>query len=408
MHWLWITAAFFLGIIGLDYLDKRRKAWRGRKLHAIPLRFINARMGVRPTILGHTVPDGYRLACLYFGAGLIDRTDMLDHGFAYDVLDPIPELGSFDVNLAELNDRRARAIIERAERDGASLALAWSGGIDSTGACAALLKALTGREAELRIVHSKQSVVEYPRFYDEFIKGKLPRTNINSIQDAYARRRMLVTGEHGDQLFGSAKAMELSFDDLKATWEDVFPSILRQKLALPERADALIRYLEPQIKKAPFRLENLFDLLWWINFSMKWQAVSQRIPASIGDVDDFQGAMARTEHFFRTDDFQRWSMTNPDQRIRFGNWASYKWPLKDYIKAFTGDNDYRYSRVKQPSLRGLENKSYKSKALAIGADGRLWVEPANTALRKKGRGDGSGFYVEHEIDLWDLIDGDGE
>lgn len=408
MSWLWIIAAFFLGLFGLDYLNKRRKAWRGREPHAVPLRFINARMGVRPTILGHSVPDGYRLACLYFGVGLIDRTGTLDHGFAYDVLDPIPEAGSFDRDLADLCDRRANAIIGRSERDGVPLALAWSGGIDSTAACVALLRALFGREADLRIVHSRESVREYQHFYDRFIEGKLKRTTVGSIQKAYAGKHLLVTGEHGDQLFGSAKAMELYFDDLKAPWEDVFPSILRQKLASPERADALIRYLEPQIRQAPVPVNSLFDLLWWINFSMKWQAVSQRIPASVGDADDFQGAMARTEHFFRTEDFQRWSMANPDQRIRFGNWASYKWPLKDYIRSFTGDNDYRYSKVKQPSLRGLDNKSYANKALAIDAEGRLWLEPANTALREKGGGDGASFHVEHEINLWEQIDGDGE
>ena len=408
MDWLWIIAAFFFGVIGLSYLDSWRKTWRGREPHAVPLRFINARMAVRPTILGHVVPDGYRLACLYFGAGLVDRTGTLDHGFAYDILDPIPEIGSFDMDLADLCDRRAQAIVERTERDGVSLALAWSGGIDSTAACAALLKVLSGKDVGLRIVHSRESIREYRRFYDQFIKGKLRRTPISSIQQAYAGKHVLVTGEHGDQLFGSAKAMEIDFDDLKANWADVFPSILRQKLASPERADALIRYLEPQISKSPVSLYTLFDLLWWINFSMKWQAVSQRIPASIGDADDFQGAMARTEHFFRTDDFQRWSMANPGQRIRFGNWASYKWPLKDYIKAFTDDNDYRYSKTKQPSLRGLDNKSYKNKALAIDAKGRLWLESYNKALKEKGSGDRSEFYVEHEIDLWDQIDGDGE
>lgn len=132
--WWFIALLIAVPIACWVYL-KWASPWRERTPHPISLQFLDARMAVRPTVLGHTVPDGYRLACLYFGAGLIDRTGTLDHGFPYKVIDPIPEAVAMEHDISSVCDQRATEIVTRARLEEKPIQLAWSGGIDSTEAC---------------------------------------------------------------------------------------------------------------------------------------------------------------------------------------------------------------------------------------------------------------------------------
>ncbi|MEL6980104.1 MAG: hypothetical protein AAGM38_15665, partial [Pseudomonadota bacterium] len=255
-------------------------------------------MAVRPTVLGHPTPEGYRLACLYFGVGLLDRTGVLDHGFAHQTLDPIPKSAADPGPIAALCAARAQTLAEEARRSDKTLRLLWSGGIDSTAAATALLRALRDEPERLEFVYTAASIREYRRFHRRFIRAHPRHRRINSIHQAFEGDALLVTGEHGDQLFGSAKAMDLPFAALGAPWESAFPDVLRRAFGSPERAEAALRYLEPQFAAAPIPLTTLFDLLWWMNFSLKWQAVSQRIAAN-APRNRYQEIDARMRHFFR-------------------------------------------------------------------------------------------------------------
>lgn len=145
--------------------------------------------------------------------------------------------------------------------------------------------------------------------------------------------------------------MGLSQEVLDESWETAFPKILKIQLATDERAEKAFSYLKPQFAACPIPLNTLFDLLWWMNFSMKWQAVSLRMPMALKQYDA-KVFEPLTHHFFRTKEFQLWSLANPDKRIR-DTWDSYKWPLKAYIRDFTGDEDYYEDKEKVPSLNGM-------------------------------------------------------
>ena len=52
-------------------------------------------------------------------------------------------------------------------------------------------------------------------------------------------------------------------------------------------------------------------------------------------------------NFFETEPFHQWSFAShadkmPDKRV----WSSYKLPLKEFIKNFTGDHEYYASKTK--------------------------------------------------------------
>lgn len=372
----------FAALAGGRYLVRYMQIWWGFFPDRRPLIYLDGRMGVRPTVLANPIPDGYRLACLFFGSGLIDRTRTLDHGFRYEVLDPIPDALGTDCAIASLCDQRAHRIAEVARTGSRPIHLLWSGGIDSTTAAVALIKALDSADdlKRLKIFYSPASRSEYPAFFFTHIKGKISWEKIRSITPAFAGNAVVVTGELGDQLFGSSTALGLPFDLLGRPWQEALPELLAQRFASDRRAAAMTAYLSPQILRAPVAITNLYDCLWWLNFSLKWQPVSLRMMAGQTDTPPLQ-LRERVQHFFQTNGFQLWALRNPDKRIR-GTWQTYKWPLRDYIFAFTGDANYRDTKLKQPSLRGMMQRRVARSALALTAAGQLVSQLADESLRR--------------------------
>ncbi len=411
------AAAVFLGIF-LDYL---RTYWNGLRAERRPLVYLDARMGVRPTILKNTVPDGYRLTCLFFRSGLIDRTQTLDHGFQYTVLDPIPSPVRTVDDIGRLVERRARDIVSDAQRYNRPIHLLWSGGIDSTAAAVALIKHLTatGDLKRLTVYYTPASRREYKLFFHRFIKGKVARRKVSEVAPAFEKNSLVVTGEMGDQLFGSATALDLPFELLNAPWQTAFPQVLAIKLASRQRADIVVDYLAPQLAAAPVPLPSLYEALWWLNFSMKWQIVGLRMIAH-AKAGSFSTLRPRVAHFFDTPDFQRWAMASPDKRIIGDRWTTYKWPLRDLIRDFTGDDDYHATKRKEPSLKGMLRRPVKRSAVAVLAAGDVYYQHRDESLKKPlnsetaGPGDNDSefgvsfeFSETREAPLWDDL-GDGE
>lgn len=147
---------------------------------------------------------------------------------------------------------------------------------------------------------------------------------------------MIVTGEHGDQIFGSNKLAEN-------------PEWIVQPISRYLGDSAFTGYLE-QIELlnaanlVPIR--TIKPMLWWWNFTVKWQEITFR---SLSDLQD-EGSFRNVRHFFQTDDFQRWSIVNPDMKIR-QDLQSYKWPAEDFIYRYTKDADYLDNKIKIGSLR---------------------------------------------------------
>ncbi|MEM7774157.1 MAG: hypothetical protein AAF732_01005 [Pseudomonadota bacterium] len=418
-----ILAFFTFAVIavGAGAIMHARQFWWGRKADKRPLIHLDARMGVRPHVMKNPVPEGYRLSCLFFGSGLIDRTRTLDQGFAYEVLDRIPSIPDQAASMAELCDDRARRIVSEAKRTDRPINLLWSGGIDSTAACVALIRALQRDDklSRLNIYYAPKSRREYRKFFHNHIKGKIERHKIHTVAPVFEKDGLVVTGELGDQLFGSATALDLPISDLMKPWQSELPRLLTARFASAHRADTVVAYLSPQIARAPVPIPTLFECLWWLNFSLKWQPVSLRMIAS-HPIKSFQELQPNVAHFFQTEDYQRWALVNPNMRIR-DTWQSYKWPLRDYIFAFTGDRDYRDYKTKEPSLKGMLDRRVKRAALGLTVGGVAVWQGIDETLRKplpdetlanedgSERGISIEFSTTREAPLWDGIgDGDGE
>src|SRR5690606_38195778 len=88
---------------------------------------------------------------------------------------------------------------------------------------------------------------------------------------------------------------------------------------------------------APCPVSTNADFLWWINFSLKWQSVYFRMLTYASDfvLKDIDGDFIENYffHFYGTEDFQLWSMNNPEKKI-LTTWEEYKQEAKNVIYGF--------------------------------------------------------------------------
>lgn len=324
------------------------------------------------------LPRDYRLACRFLHCSIVDRTATLDTGFDYAVLDPIPEPG-IDATFAELSDAIGDEIVREAMRADRDIRVFWSGGIDSTTALVAILKAATyhGYAHRVRVLLTLASVHEYPRFFLAHIHERIAIEAIGEPVSAHIDPQALnVTGEHGDQLFGSQLLRSYVQRGFGAVdYRDILPFVLLERLRGPWAARRVHRYLLPVILAAPIPIRTLFDCLWWLNFTLKWQAVSLRLFSSCeGDAAPLHGS---TRHFFRDERFQAWALAvHSDDRCPSA-WERYKDVAKAYIRDYTADHDYFRTKEKEDSLRNIMPRSTSGEPIGVymGEDFRPVVIP---------------------------------
>lgn len=280
--------------------------------------------GLRQVIGG--VVTTSRLAC---------KPDLLRFGACC----PIPDAttGS-QMSFADCCDARARELLDAHAR----LHVMWSGGIDSTVTLVALLKALPANERDrLTVYLSSHSIAENPGFYQAHIAGRL------SVQRTVGKAGLydetVVTGELGDQLFGSDLMLEatrrLGFDSLAQPHAVVLPHLFGSIAGDAETGAAIYRRYAPIADEAPYPLARAQDFLWWWNFSQKWQHVKYRHLLYEPPGSDYRALLGKVWHFFDTETFQRWSLMHPGEKLGAGI-DTYKMPAKRYIVEFTGDQSY--------------------------------------------------------------------
>lgn len=408
--------------------------WAGTKAHAHPLKYLSGPMAVRPSVLKNNVPLGYRLSSLYFGCGLIDRTGTLDHGFPVDILNPLSSVlqhgqiksslpgqtGAAVSSISKLCVDRANQILQRARTENRPIRVLWSGGIDSTAAAVALLKTADPKLDRLEFYYSQHSVREYKLFFQQSL-AQQKIVKIKSVDQALGTDAIVVTGEHGDQLFGSMKAIGVKWKELNKAWPEALPNELNRRLASTHRVDQVLDYLAPQISTAPISINTFWDALWWMNFSMKWQSVAYRIPA-IGAASktikyDLNQQFNLTEHFFNSNAFQIWALSNRCNVIEAGNWKTYKWPLRDFIYEYNADQKYKKGKRKQASLNNViqhpDRFNFRRRCVAIDTAGVLMLQNFDDSLKKAIDGSievsaGGAFTISHESQLWSDLGSTGE
>jgi hypothetical protein len=304
------------------------------------------------------LPMRYILACRFLHCGIIDRTETLDQGFDYSVLDPIPNPTTNSLNFGQLCDAEGAKIVSEAAQTGRRISVLWSGGIDSTAAFISLIRAAERADYShaLQVLLSAESIAEYSRFYERHIHGKYREIFITPPIAGYLDPACInVTGEHGDHMFGSLLLdpwMRAGIAHRRYT--EVLPDILVKQFANAIRADRVMLYLDPVVAAAPVPIVTLFDYLWWLTFSLKWQSVALALLPFSGKVWT-AGIYRSLRHFFKNEKFQQWTFSFHPERLAL-SLDKYKQVAKEYILHYTGDEEYYLHKEKEPSLGRVMRK----------------------------------------------------
>lgn len=276
----------------------------------------------------------------------IDRSGVMDFGLNCKVLDPMPAVDhAFDKSFTQVMDEAAQAIVAL----GRPFTLYWSGGLDSTGVAVALLRAGVTPE-QMTVAYTCSSVSEYAGFFEKYLAGwgNLREMRPSVFPDVRYDEE-IVTGELGDQIFGSIWVNTYDFiykytDVFEKSWVDHIGIKYADKdgYTAADRGD-IIELYRPFVAAAPFPILNVYDFLWWLNFACKWQHVAMRMAVAAPDVNAY---LKNTHTFYRGGDFQQWAMNERNHRTlkTSDNINTYKLALRSYIVDFTHDQvwvDYK-------------------------------------------------------------------
>lgn len=271
----------------------------------------------------------------------------------------LPTYKEVDYDFEELCNNRARWLIDHAKNTNRKLCVMYSGGIDSTLIVVSILKVATDDELKNNIIicMNDMSINENPQFYKDFILKKCKIESSYSFNKFQGNDKyIVVNGEGGDQLFGSA-VMDRTMKDFGTSiatqqpTNGIISSIFAKYIDEPEAAVRITSTLSRLVKSAPIKIETVFHFFWWINFVTKWQSVYLRSvsythPAFINTLKLEDNYFI----FFNTKEMQLWTMNNPEKLIK-DNWNSYKYLCKDIIYDYNKDANYRDNKLKYGSLQ---------------------------------------------------------
>jgi hypothetical protein len=356
------------------------------------------------------------LALAYFlGCPIIDRTETLNHDMGLELINlhPIPRFRpNFSKPLKGIMLERALEALELCNKRGnKEIYLLWSGGIDTTSAVCAFLQVTEGdEEARQRLVvrYTKRSIQEYPAFFHDIIAKQLKHRLIEGhVRDVFnvdnddlpeSEIPLVVTGDPADMLFGTyrmADALVSGAYSLNESWQRRAPLLLNERRLLlnpneycsssgrfrrpssrkvRKAAAAWVRWITPQINKSPIPVRTMFDWWWWIAYSFKYNHDVHRLFYNRERIT--RKLLNRVFNFYQSDNFHQYSFAAHRDKIKDERvWASYKYPLKQFILDFCrrqvkpqrmqtdhynetktvqvdlNDHDvYFYSKIKVPSV----------------------------------------------------------
>lgn len=260
----------------------------------------------------------------FFGATPVDRTGILDGTIETNYTVEIPKLNGFNKNIETVISERANELLNTSK----NIVLLWSGGIDSTLVFYALIEA----NIKFDIVYTRNSTKEYPKLANEIESGQFVN-NIKSLHkwtetsNEYWDNKLVVTGEIGDQIVGTQMLCGYIREHKDMPYKDILK---------PEHCEPFNKSIDSLLGCTE---HTTAEFLWALNFVFKYESVLSRI-------GKYKIKNDTTEyfHFYNSDDFQRWALSNYKTNVVFSKETEYKSISKQYI--FSKNNDELYFKHK--------------------------------------------------------------
>jgi hypothetical protein len=302
-------------------------------------------------------------------ASVIDRTNNSTiTPFPIEVLDKIPEnYNTPSKTFEEIVDSRAAELL----KTGKTIRVLYSGGLDSTVIVLSLWRCISngiGSFEQVIVCCNTPSIIENPDCWKYYI---LPFFNIEEITKTLKNisvDNIYVMGENADQIFGSETILHnLETINQNITHENLKKFMIKKGIET-DYHEYFFNVYDNLVKDCPIKLNKMSELMWWINFSCRWQA-------DIFTTLCFTNLFKEPVHlstfennfraFYNTLEFQHLSLySNLEKWGDIPHPQNYKLAIRNYIKKFQNQLEYADIKIKSPSLyRALIQHSIKSKML---------------------------------------------
>jgi len=257
----------------------------------------------------------------------------------------------FSQSWSEITDQRCHEL--RKNHFHKPWMIAWSGGIDSTTIVTSILKNLPSADLHnITIACDRFSVWENPKFFRDFVQPNFQILNSKSLLDIRTLEKFtVIDGEPADQLFagGISLPMMLSHGldflekdivkDADLLIDYIAQTARKSNGELPGKTFAQWYYtsLIENIRSVDIPVNTFHDFMWWSYFNFSWTSVKMR-GLEVGDFSKISNAqiyMDNFVHWFDSDAYQLWAMTNNIRDQKYGSTIGHhKIAAKRYIFEF--------------------------------------------------------------------------
>lgn len=251
---------------------------------------------------------------------------------------PITKVGTLNTTrtFEDICMARARFLIDLVANTDKKLYVFWSGGLDSTAALLCLMHFAS--KDKLCILYTDKSLEEYPGFFESVITNsydsvKFTMSTITQTVNSSCTNGVVVTGEIGDQIFGSIMWLNETRETLLKPW-DTFNNIKS------------LKNIKNFVSANPRGINTVADLLWWFNYSMKYQWVQVRMLVD----NNVAKLNVNMFHFFDSAEFNDYAVSTPlEEKIPELRLENYKYPMRVLISKLSNDKVYAFTKPKVAS-----------------------------------------------------------
>ncbi len=273
----------------------------------------------------------------HFRLRFVDRTRTLNQKNQYRILSEVPT-GTINKSFKDLCSDQAENLKDQ------DMILMWSGGLDST----TVFYALKNAGCRFTVLFNDNSIEEFPELGKELLEKKHDKVvsmykdskTFNLLDFVVANPEIkLLTGEIGDQIFGSVVGYRLPYEVRQQHYSKVIPI-------------SVAKILNPIVSKVlpkGLRDTTVAEYYWACNFLCKYQNVQIRMAFQyqVAPVKPFNNAI----HFFDTEGFNLWGMQNYEENATYKSENTYKPEMRKYLKEMGCNEEYTNTKIKVGSLR---------------------------------------------------------
>lgn len=296
-----------------------------------------------------------------------DRTNYPIKILSNPILDITPNFSvRRTLDFVEVTDARALDLLAKSKSYN-NVFLFYSGGIDSTLILCAVLKNWPKEDLlKITIVMNQYSIDENPSMYEKYIKDKFSTTSTDDFftKSMLNNNSLYTTGDLGDPLMYGDNTLtynSLFPNTYNKSWQSNIDSLIKYYTLNSDKSTAsyVIEEVEQSLEKLNFKIDTVYDFLWWISFNWGWDIdIYQpwwywRLSK---DTDTKTFIENNVFYWFNTVNYQDWAINSigSDQLVG-DNIKMSKYSMKKYIYEFNHDFDYFLHKVHEGSIS--KNKS---------------------------------------------------